>query len=323
MLFDSKATHTKNNIDVNYFITMEVVPLQPIKMSFSLQSYQYQQKNWQDLLVSEGNMSYQFNNRHQLLFSGKYFDFVNNRDQNRFSLSAEYIIPFNMPVYPRKRLSDLIVEVRDPYQNKPVKNLLIQSNQLYALTNDSGRAEFLNIPHGEYLISAVNAGNEYLINPQMPDKLNVKKKEKLEKEYQLIKPARLTVKIIEKQNLPLKFNGFSGQNDLRFVNSEVLNQQTSKNSNISRGILFVLENDQTKIVKEADLNGQIQFDNILEGSWKLYPVKQSIPDHYEFNRDIMELEIHSARDYNAEFELVPISIPFESFSNGGEVKISD
>ena len=323
ILFDTKSTNYQNKYDFNQFLTMEIIPLNQIKTSISLQNYQYQSKHWQDLFIGEGNISYTLNNHHQILLTGKYFDFVNNRKQNRYSLSFEYIIPFRMPVYPKQKLSDLRISVRDPYLNKPLKNLLIKSNHLYAITDDFGRAEFLNIPQGEYLISAVNQGKDYIFSPAMPEKITLHKKEVLEKSYQLNKPAEIHVQIILKENIPLQMNNKVLNQNVLFSENDLIIQQIDKSSDKSKGILFVLQNEDTKIVKETDRNGQLIFDHVAEGLWKIYPLKQSIPTDYHFISEEIEIEVLADKKYNYKFELVPSSISFESFSNGGKVKIKD
>ena len=228
-----------------------------------------------------------------------------------------------MPVYPKQKLSDLRISVRDPYLNKPLKNLLIKSNHLYAITDDFGRAEFLNIPQGEYLISAVNQGKDYIFSPAMPEKITLHKKEVLEKSYQLNKPAEIHVQIILKENIPLQMNNKVLNQNVLFSENDLIIQQIDKSSDKSKGILFVLQNEDTKIVKETDRNGQLIFDHVAEGLWKIYPLKQSIPTDYHFISEEIEIEVLADKKYNYKFELVPSSISFESFSNGGKVKIKD
>ncbi len=305
---DSKTTRMENKTNQSQFISAETKIYQKLRMSASLQNYHYQGNAWQDMIIGEGNLSYAFYHKHTLTLSAKHYEYLNNHELNRYSVSLEYTMPLNMPVAAKSHHSDLIVEVFDPYTNNPVNNLLIHANGMYGLTNKNGRAEFLNINQGDYLLTAINNGREQLLYPQLPDTVRVEKKEKITKKYNLINPASIHIKVSQREVSPTAGEGVFLANNGKIK---------------LKDIYFVLQNKDTKIIKKTDQNGQIIFNQLHAGTWQVFPLKSADAQTYEFVDDIKEIEVVDDESYSLEFELMPKVMKFESFIDGGKVKIKE
>ena len=307
---NSKTTKLDDNVNQNQHIILETSISKKVKASVSLQNYHYQGNAWRNMIVSDGSLQFKPHYRHHFTLSGKHYELMQKGMQSHYTVSLEYTMLFNMPVIPKKYMSDMRLEFVDSYKNQALDNLLIKSGNMYALTNEHGVAEFLNIAKGNYPIEVVNLDAKQMIFPQLPDTVQVGDKEKAVKKYSLAKHSKITVQV----NLHKKTNKDNG-NYIVYSDS----QEPDRKSDIS----FVLQNKDVKIIKKTDKHGVLYYDQLFAGNWQIYPLQQSLPHNYEFEKDIQSIEVLEDSSYQMEFDLRPKAIIFQSFIDGGEVKIKE
>lgn len=313
---DNQLKRKKEQMEIINYISAEFKPTLFTNCSLGIEHNHYNQDIWRDVIIYNTDFKYEFKKSNYLSFSAKFYNYLRTINQNNYSMSLEYSIPLQMPVYPKRKPTGLIVKVKDPFFEKPVTNALIKANNYYALTNDKGIAEFYNIPENQYHIEIKNMPDNYLSNIELPLTSQVHNKEIKNEEIQIINPGQIKVKvniyIPEKVDLNKSYKADS----LSMFNNELVSGTKTGISDKSYELRVYLEKDSLKYTKEINLNGEVEFLQLKPGNWKLRIDPRTIPECYEADLDDTEILVESNTKHRYEINLYPKLSRFESFQKG-------
>ncbi|MFW5976534.1 MAG: hypothetical protein ACOCQS_01170 [Bacillota bacterium] len=183
-----------------------------------------------------------------------------NNTISHYNIMANYSIPlnFNYSADTGKISGNLIDE-----NNKGVSGIKVRLNDITGMTDPSGYFEFKKLPPGEYYLSFSyeELSTDLLISPELPQKIVLKKGEKVNKDYMIMKKGKLEGRI----RIESDINEFSGKNE-KFI----IEKRLGKIDDIIRDMIFIKiknQNRQYIIKPEAD---EFLFNNLVPGKWELH-----------------------------------------------------
>jgi len=268
------------------------------------------------VMIYNAEYRYEIKKDHAITASFKAYDYINSLNQSNYSISMEYSIPLDFPVFPRFRKQGIVVRVKDPFLQKPVSNALIKANNYYGFTDASGKAEFLGINQDKYNIEIVNMPESYLNNQPMPVSSVVNKNEIRNVDLQLVKPASITVNV--KMLIPkaVSQEDLRGNDSLRIFDNRLVVAGNKQLVKPEYPVSIIIQNKDQKLIKQTDSEGKVEFSNLLPGQWTISVDKSSLPGRFSTETENIRINVLPGSDNIRNIQLSPILFNFDNFQKG-------
>jgi len=316
LISESRLKKNKSYKEVSAFLSGEYRAGEKTSILLSTEHNHYSSDTWKDVMIYNAEYRYEIKKDHAITASFKAYDYINSLNQSNYSISMEYSIPLDFPVFPRFRKQGIVVRVKDPFLQKPVSNALIKANNYYGFTDASGKAEFLGINQDKYNIEIVNMPESYLNNQPMPVSSVVNKNEIRNVDLQLVKPASITVNV--KMLIPkaVSQEDLRGNDSLRIFDNRLVVAGNKQLVKPEYPVSIIIQNKDQKLIKQTDSEGKVEFSNLLPGQWTISVDKSSLPGRFSTETENIRINVLPGSDNIRNIQLSPILFNFDNFQKG-------
>jgi len=192
IIINNRATFMKDGTTLQSYLTFYNGWSRAVSQSTGIYNFYNSRNSWRDYFSVFSYLNIRFPWQHDLRFGGSYNVNPSYTENYRYSVMAEYSIPFDLNFIRKSNSKYLTVSVFDPWQKKPVENAVFDIDNHYYVSNDAGLIRPRKTQIGSYPIRIINLPDGFTTNPALSE-LTQTSASKVN--LQIIKFSQLTVSV--------------------------------------------------------------------------------------------------------------------------------
>lgn len=278
-----------------------------IQNAYDIDDY-YRNRNLMQL-----NFDYNFHKNHSLILRSYYTLFQKQVSNPEFTFSATYSYKFGVPLKQTLKAGDINGRITND-DDEPVEGIVLSLQNKMAVTDKNGDFTFKSVRPGIHLLTIDQSklGINEIPGIPTPIELEVIADRVTDLNFKITKGAKL-----------------SGIFTFPDPKSPAIEQKTENPSNI----IIELKNDfkHYRILIEKD--GSFSFPAVIPGKWVFKIYENSIPDGFETDQLIYNLDFNPGDQVNLQIEIKPkkrniifkplnIAMPEAKTDNSGVIKLT-
>jgi len=190
IIINNRFTFMKDETTIQSYFTFYNGWSRSVSQNTGIYNFYNSRNSWRDYFSVFSYLNVRFPWQHDLRFGGSYNVNPSYTENYRFSVMAEYSIPFDLNLIRKSNSKYLTVSVFDPWQKKPVENAVFDIGNHYYVSNDVGLIRPRKAQIGSYPIRIINLPDGFTTNPPLSE-LTQTKASKVN--LQIIKYSQLSV----------------------------------------------------------------------------------------------------------------------------------
>lgn len=268
----------------------------------------------------DSTFKYTLPNRHFLSFR---YRLINSEDsgENESSYIFVYSIPLQIPVGKKKAIGTVKGRVfdRELPGNPPISNVIIQSNQAAAVTDQNGEFIFPSLRPGTYSlwVDRNSIGLHRVTEEKLPVQIKIQGGETIKTDIGVVNSCSISGRVIlfktDNYNLPV-----SGDNPVLMGSGEYT---TGEENTGLKNILVQISNGGETMQSLTNENGIFAFDDIRPGKWKVKMYPMLLPAHHYIDKEEFEVDLEPGEERNILTKVLPRQRPIRMIEEGEIISI--
>lgn len=286
-----------------------------LNVSYQRNSYDSENLKSQDYLFS--TLDFILPNSHSISLRARWFN-IDDDYKEELSFFAAYEIPFNLPAGRKKSIGVLkgrVFDIDKPGIECPMSGVIVSTNGLSTITDQSGEFIFPGLKPGEYALKfrQNTIGIDRVTTAPQPILIEVQGGRTSEQNIGVSTAAKIhgTVELyslIAQENYNFQS---AGQNNHIFVagSRETRVIQPAKGDLTASGVLghvLVEISDGKEILRQyTDEKGRFAFEMLRPGIWQMKIYEKNLPDHHVLDKSEFQIELTNGAEENVTVKVVP------------------
>jgi len=264
-----------------------------ISQNTGIYYYSNSLNDWRDYFSIFSYLNIRFPWQHDLRFGGSYNINPSYTKNYRYSVSAEYTVPFDVNLIRKSNSKYLTVSVFDPWQKKPVSNAVFDIDSHYYVSNEAGLIRPRKSQLGSQPIKIINLPDGFTTNPDI-SQLQTTKAHKVD--LQIIKFSQLVVNVKKKAFVRVTPQESEKVKNIAYYRSNLVDLDNTIIETCSEPLELILQKvGNIYDTRRATVNGSgyAVFDRLTAGKYTLILNNNIITD-ITYNGDGKDVTIEAS-----------------------------
>ena len=257
-----------------------------IQQSIGAYSIYYNMQNWRNYLLLSTNFSFHLPWKHLFSLGGSYNVNPNYSNNYRYSILAEYAIPFNAKLFPKSDKKYMTMTFQENRQ--PTPGVVFEMDNNYFVTNNAGVIRVNKENFNPNSFNIVNIPPGYAISPDLSTLIGFKGNKA---NFTFTELSSATIKVRKLSYERVSINSETPHNSGYYHNS-LINIDRFTINDYTEPLEIMLRNvDNNTIVQKIKLNhnGIALFNNLTAGTYEILINDTVVSDNLILETNVIRL----------------------------------
>ena len=225
--------------------------------------------DWRNNLLLFTNFYFNLPWKHQFNLGGSYNVNPSFSKQYRYSIFAEYSIPFDFKFLPKSNKKYMTLTFLDHWQRKPVRGAVFEMDNTYLVSNDAGVIRTKRDDFNPHSINIVNIPPGFTLVPDLSTLTDFKGHQAT---FRFAELGRVNINVQKQTYQRISPADIDRYDNIAYYQNTLINLDNHVLSGYTQSLEIMLRNiDTNTITQRATINqqGQVTFNGLAAGRYEI------------------------------------------------------